>query len=99
VVETDNLLDQVESRYPHSDQAKIVERYALDGEDAQGRRILKVEMTMTDPKFYAEPVRITKRWVQVPNGRILPYDCNEEFWLERLEQLEQLSSEAGVPLP
>ncbi len=42
VVETDNLVDQVDQRTtPHSDQATIVERYSLDGKDEQGRRILK----------------------------------------------------------
>lgn len=96
VVETDNLVDQVDQRYPHSDQARIVERYSLDGNDAQGRRLLKVEMTMTDPVFYVAPVKTTRRWAQVPNGRLLPYDCNEEFWQARLEAL---ATKAGVPLP
>ena len=59
VVETDNLVDQVDQRSTsHSDQATIVERYQLDGKDAQGRRILAVEMTMTDPVFYTKPVVI-----------------------------------------
>jgi hypothetical protein len=96
VVETDNLVEQLEQRYPHSDQARIVERYSLAGEDAQGRRILQVEMTMTDPGFYTEPFKATRRWAQVPNGRLLPYDCNDEFWQGRLEAL---STKAGVPLP
>ena len=96
VVETDNLVDQVDQRYPHSEQAQIVERYSLAGQDAQGRRMLQVEMTMTDPVFYSEPVKATRRWSQVPNGRLLPYDCNEEFWQERLEKLAE---KAGMKLP
>ncbi len=96
VVETDNLVDQLEQRYPHSDQTRIVERYSLAGQDAQGRRLLQVELTMTDPGFYTEPFKATRRWAQVPNGRLLPYDCNEEFWQARLEAL---ASKAGVPLP
>ena len=96
VVETDNLVEQVDQRYAHSDEAKIVERYRIDGKDAEGRRILKVEMTMTDPKFYAEPVKAEKSWAQVPNGRLLPYECNEEFWHARLEEL---AKKAGVSLP
>jgi len=97
VVETDNLVDQVDQRNTsHSDQATIVERYSLDGKDAQGRRILKAEMTMTDPVFYTAPVKVTKRWAEVPNGRVLPYECPEEMWRDRLEKL---AKEAGVPVP
>lgn len=98
VVETDNLVDQVDQRStPHSDEAKIVERYKLEAEpDAQGRRILSVEMTMTDPKFYDRPLVQTKRWAQVPNGRLLPYECPEEFWLDRIAER---AKEAGIPNP
>lgn len=96
VVETDNLIDQIDDRYPHSDQARIVERYSVVGQDAQGRRLLQVEMTMTDPVFYGEPVKATRRWAQVRNGRLLPYECNEEIWQLRLEEL---ASKAGVALP
>lgn len=96
VVETDNLVDQVDQRTPHSENATIVERYQLDGVDNQGRRVLKVEMTMTDPKFYTKPVVQTKRWAQVPNGRLLPYECPEEFWLDRIAER---AAEAGVPNP
>jgi len=97
VVETDNLVDAVDQRStPHSDQAKIVERYTLEGKDAQGRQILKAEMIMTDPVFYTAPVKMEKRWAQVPNGRVLPYECNEEMWTARLEELAE---KAGVPLP
>jgi hypothetical protein len=97
VVETDNLVDQVDQRTTsHSDQATIVERYSLDGKDEQGRRILKAEMTMTDPGFYTAPVKQTKRWAEVPNGRALPYECPEEMWNDRIEKL---AKEAGVPVP
>ena len=97
VVETDNLVDQVDQRNTsHSDEATIVERYYLDGKDEQGRRILVAEMTMTDPKFYTAPVKMTKRWAQVPNGRLLPYECNEEMWNDHIAKLAE---EAGVPVP
>jgi hypothetical protein len=97
VVETDNLIDQVDQRTTsHSDAAKIVERYRLDGKDEQGRRILVAEMTMTDPVFYTAPVKMEKRWAEVPNGRLLPYECDEEVWRDRIEQL---AKEAGVPVP
>lgn len=97
VVETDNLVDQVDQRWAHSDEAKIVERYHLeDKPDAQGRRVLVADMVMTDPKFYTAPVSAQKRWAEVPNGRLLPYECPEDFWNHRLEEL---AKKAGVPLP
>jgi len=97
VIETDNLVDQVDQRNTsHSDQATIVERYKLAGTDAQGRRLLTVEMTMTDPVFYTKPVVMRKTWAQVPNGRVLPYECPEEMWLDRIAEM---SKKAGVPVP
>lgn len=96
IVETDNLVDQVDQRYAHSESARIVEKYRLEAPDAQGRRVLAVEMTLTDPDFYTAPVTATKRWAQVPNGRLLPYECAEENWLKRLQEL---ADKAGVPLP
>ncbi|RYH03734.1 MAG: hypothetical protein EON57_09460 [Alphaproteobacteria bacterium] len=97
VVTTDNLVDQVDQRTtPHSDKATIVERYTLQGKDDQGRQILKAEMTLTDPVFYDKPLKMEKLWAKVPNGRLLPYECNEEFWNDRLEQLAE---KAGVSLP
>jgi hypothetical protein len=86
----------VDQATAHSDEAVIVERYKLEGKDAQGRRILAAEMTMTDPKFYTQPVVQTKRWAEVPNGRILPYECTAETWYERIEEM---SKKAGVPIP
>jgi hypothetical protein len=96
VVETDNLVDQVDQRTPHSDAATVVERYHLDGKDELGRRILVADMTMTDPAFYTAPVVLQKKWAQVPNGRLLPYECNEEGWRDRLAELAE---KAGVVLP
>jgi hypothetical protein len=96
VITTDNLVDQVDQSYPHSDQAVVVERWTMEGKDAQGRRIMLVEMTMTDPKFYTEPVKLTKRFAEVPNGRILPYECTAETWYDRVEAL---AKKAGVPHP
>jgi hypothetical protein len=88
VVETDRLVEQVDQQYPHSDQARIVERYHLT-KSAAGGRVLVAEMTMTDPGFYTQPVTVEKKWAEVPNGHLLPYECAEEAWRKRLEELEQ----------
>jgi len=97
VVETDNLVDQVDQRYAHSEDATVVERYHLEAApDAQGRRILVADMVMTDPKFYTEPVKAQKKWAEIPNGRLLPYECAEEVWTHHLEEM---AKKAGVPVP
>ena len=88
IVETTKLVEQVDQRYPHSDSAQVVERYQLT-KGARGERVLVIDMTMTDPVFYARPVSGQKKWVEVPDGHLLPYDCAEEGWRKRLEQLER----------
>ena len=97
VVETDNLVEQIDQRFAHSDEAKVVERYHLEPKlDDKGRRVLVADMTLTDPKFYSAPVTAQKRWAQVPNGRLLPYECAEEGWNARLAEI---AKKAGVALP
>ena len=88
IVETTHLTDQVDQRYAHSDQARIIERYRLV-KGARGERVLVTDMTMTDPRFYSQPLRAEKKWAEVPNGHLLPYECAEEGWHIRLEQLEK----------
>jgi hypothetical protein len=88
VVETTHLIEQVDQRYAHSSQAKIVERYSLST-DSAGTKVLTAEMTLTDPVFYTKPVTETKRWAYVPNGHLLPYECAEEGWRMHLEELEK----------
>jgi len=88
VVETSNLVEQADQRYAHSDKAHIVERYRLT-KGAKGERVLVAEMTMTDPVFYTQPVKAEKKWAEVPNGHLLPYECAEEAWNIHLEQLAE----------
>jgi len=89
VVETSKLNEQVDQRYPHSDQARIVERYTLSQES--GQKVLTAQMTMTDPAFYTAPVVETKKWSNVPNGFLMTYECNEPAWLKRLDELRAKS--------
>ena len=88
VVETSQLVEQVDARYPHSAQARVVERYRL-ATGAKGERVLVIDFELTDPLFYTRPVTGQKKWMAVPNGHLLPYDCAEEGWRQRLEQLER----------
>jgi hypothetical protein len=85
VVETDRLVEQVDSTYAHSDQAEIVERYAMGMED--GKRVITATLTMTDPVFLTEPFTTEKKWEEVPNGRLLNYECTEPEWLDIVDRL------------
>jgi hypothetical protein len=95
VVETTDLTDgQDQMQHPRSDEAKIVERFSL-GADAKGTKVISYEMTMTDPIYYTEPIKVQKKWAPL-NGFIIPYRCPDEFWLALLEtRREQLK--AGKP--
>ena len=88
VVETTHLVEQVDQQYAHSDQARIVERYRVTT-GVNGAKVLVAEMTLTDPVFYTQPVKVEKKWAFVPNGHLLPYECAEEGWHKRLEELEK----------
>lgn len=94
VVETTSLKEQEDQSYPHSDQARITERYHLTN-DAKGNRVLEVDWTLTDPVFYTRPVSSQKKWTFDPKGVLLPYECNEEAWLDRLEELKKHKGQAA----
>jgi len=88
VVETSALKEQEDGSYPHSDQAVIVERYRLE-KSPQGAEVLVAEWTLTDPAFYTRPIQAVKKWALDPKGILLPYECDEETWLDHLEQLKK----------
>jgi hypothetical protein len=98
VVETSALKEQEDQMYPHSDQARIVERYRLQ-RDPTGGRVLVVDWSMIDPLFYTRPVHAQKRWSLDPHGVLLPYECDEEAWLDHLQQLRARSASAAHPAP
>ena len=88
VVNTNQLKEQVDQRYAHSDKAKIVERYHME-KGPKGENVMVSEMTMTDPVFYTQPVTATKKWTQVPNGHLMTYECDEETWDNHLAELKK----------
>jgi hypothetical protein len=94
IVETTHLKEAVDQgRYPHSDEAKIVEEYHLTTTD-NGGKVLTANLTLTDPKFYTQPIKAEKKWQFLPGTRLLPYECNEPTWEEHLEQLRNESAGA-----
>ncbi len=87
IVETTHLKEAVDqARYPHSENAKVVEEYRLVKND-DGSKVLVANMTMTDPTFYTQPITAEKKWLLQPGVRLLPYECNEPAWESRLEEL------------
>jgi hypothetical protein len=96
VVETLGLKEAVDQSSAHSDQATIVERYRL-AKDEKGRKVLTAEMTLTDPVFYTKPVSVTKKWLAVEGGKLLPYDCTEPQWEDLLDKLRQEKAAAKKP--
>jgi hypothetical protein len=95
VVETDRLVEQIDTAYPHSEEARIVERYNLSTE-ADGRKVLTATMTLTDPEFLAEPFTTQKKWQAVPNGRLLTYECTEPDWLDIVDRLMSGAEESSA---
>lgn len=88
VVETGSLKEQEDQMYPHSAEAHIVERYHL-ATDARGAKVLIDDWTLTDPVFYTRPISFEKKWALDPKGILLPYECNEEGWLDHLDALRK----------
>jgi hypothetical protein len=97
VVETTHLVEQVDTAYPHSDQARIVERYTLSEEN--GLRVLTATMTMTDPVFLTAPFTTEKKWQEIPNGHVRTYECTEPTWLDLLDQLMSEAEAGGAAAP
>jgi hypothetical protein len=87
IVETSRLKTQVDTRYPHSNQATIREEYYLDTPLADGTPVLAAELTMTDPLWLEEPFVTTKRWQAMADYHVLSYECSEPKWLDELEGL------------
>lgn len=93
IVQTSHLKKAVDqSRFPHGEQARIVEEYTLETTE-EGGKVLTAKMTMTDPEFYTEPVTAEKKWAYLPDTRLLPYECNEPEWEARLEELASQRSD------
>lgn len=86
VVETVKLQDMVDSRFPHSASTTIVERYSLT-QDADGKPRLVADTVVTDPLWLSAPLEYRLEWTPYALGWIQPYECMEETWLERLDEL------------
>lgn len=70
VVETTGIVANnfAQGGFPHSDQVKVTERFTRIDDR------LEVEVTLTDPLNYTEPLRLGRAWAWAPGEEIFPYD-------------------------
>ena len=87
VVETTSLKEAVDQGTAHSENARIVERYTPFTSD--GRRRMKVQVTIHDPQFYTEPPTLEREYTEMAEGRMLDYDCTGPDWDDHLERLRE----------
>jgi hypothetical protein len=87
VVETTKLQDMVDSRYPHSASTTITERFSL-AQDADGTQRLIADTEVKDPLWLSEPLQYRLEWTPYGPNWMQPYECMEETWFERLEELK-----------
>jgi len=86
VVETTRLQALVDSRFPHSANASITERFSLT-RDADGTPRLMADTVVHDPQWLQQPLEYRLEWTPSTFGWVQPYECMEETWLQRLDEL------------
>jgi len=96
VVDTIGLKESVDQTVAHSEDAKIVERYSLEQDATSGQRLLKGEVTVIDPTFYAKPASFTRWWAPLSKGRMMVYECTEPAWEDHLDSLRRLGQPQSV---
>ncbi len=81
VIETRNLTaTNPVTPYPRSEEARIVERWTR-GTDAQLGDVLRVDITVHDPRVFTEPGRGWVTFHRSPPGtRVGGYNCSEQLW-------------------
>lgn len=86
VVQTTRLQEMVDSRFPHSADTRITERFSLT-QDADGTPRLIADTVVQDPRWLQQPLEYRLEWTPSRFGWIQPYECMEENWLQRLDEL------------
>jgi len=89
VVETSYLREYpYMRRLPNTDTATTIERITTEERtNAKGetRRYLKNELTLTDPRLYTQPVKITGSLAWSPETPIMEYSCSEGIYDQHLQ--------------
>jgi hypothetical protein len=77
VIETSHLDGRIQDLQgtPKSDAMTLVERYELEGENAE--QVLRVDLIMQDPTYFSEPYVWHFDFVHKPDWALLEYACEE----------------------
>jgi hypothetical protein len=67
---TENVFNE-RIQIDHSDQLETVERYTRSDDGTS----LSLEMTLTDPETFTEPIIVKQHWDLTPDSMLLPYGC------------------------
>jgi hypothetical protein len=96
VIETTNLKPYpYMTRMATSSAARVVERLHMEerpARDGKPAKFLVNELTLTDPKVYTEPVKVTASLQLRPDLSLIEYTCTDTLWDEYL-------TERGLALP
>lgn len=92
VVETSYLQEMVDSRFPHSADTRITERFQLMT-DPDGTPRLVADTVVQDPHWLAQPLEYRLEWIPSQFTWVQPYECMEERWLERLDELARSAAQ------
>jgi hypothetical protein len=100
VIETTNVTEWQAPRWPHSDAFQVTERWSFkdaseltitglrpDRPPQVAGRVLINEMTMNDPKWYADTdYKVTVVYRRLEDQVMLEDGCAEGIWMEALEK-------------
>ena len=95
VVETTDLKPYpYMTRMATSSAARVTERMHLEERQTDGKptKYLVNEVTLTDPKVYTEPVKVTASLVYRDDLQLIEYTCTDTLW-------DQYLAERGLTLP
>jgi hypothetical protein len=86
VVETTHLLPlPVNHRFPSSPEQRMVERFKLVPDGPSGRE-LQVQITISDPLVYREPITVRMVYNAAPPGvEVGEYICGQDLWDQHMD--------------
>lgn len=76
-------------RLPNSEEAMVTERISIvEIPDAQGTPVktLVNELTLTDPRLYSQPVKVTGHLRWSPDTPIMEYSCSDTLYEMHLQE-------------
>lgn len=102
VVDTALLQESLLRQWPRSEQTRIRERISLtrradvkaplnaytQNQKPVNDDVLAIELTITDPDLYQQPVTTTVYYQRIADDSTLEYDCPSDLWHQALQAAE-----------